>query len=46
MACAGAAGELEAFVLPILGAEALGYAIEAGSLTLMAGNEGIGLRGG
>jgi len=45
MACPGAAGELEAIVLPILGAEALSYAIEAGSLTLMAGDDGLGLRG-
>jgi heat shock protein HslJ len=45
MACAGPAGELEAVVLPILGAEALSYAIDGGSLMLMAGDEGLGLQG-
>jgi heat shock protein HslJ len=46
MACDGAGGQLESFVLPILGADGLEIAIEAGSLTMMAGNDGLGLTGG
>jgi heat shock protein HslJ len=45
MACPGDAGALESAVLPVLGADELTYAIEAGSLTLMAGDIGLGLRG-
>jgi heat shock protein HslJ len=45
MACGGTAGELESFVLPILGADELTIAIEASSLTMMAGDAGLGLTG-
>lgn len=45
MACGGAAGEMETAVLRVLTAELVGYQIEAGSLTLMAGPFGLGLAG-
>jgi heat shock protein HslJ len=45
MACDGPGGQLEAAVLPVLGADGLTWAIDAGTLTLMAGNIGLGLRG-
>jgi len=45
MACEGTGGQLEASVLPVLGADGLTWAIDAGSLTLMAGNNGLVLRG-
>lgn len=43
--CGGAAGELEAAVMAVLNAGELDHAIDAGSLTLMAGDEGLVLRG-
>ena len=45
MACDGPGGELEAAVLPILGADGLTFAIDSNTLTLMAGNQGLILRG-
>jgi heat shock protein HslJ len=45
MACDGARGEMEAAVLAVLHAEELTYAIEAGSLTLQAGAQGLVLGG-
>jgi heat shock protein HslJ len=45
MACEGAGGQLEAVVLPLLGADEITVTIEAGSLTLMAGDAGLGLTG-
>lgn len=45
MACAGAAGALEAAVLPILGADVVEYEIEAGRLTLQAADGGLSLVG-
>ena len=45
MACDAARGQMEAAVLAVLGAEALTYAIEAGSLTLQAGAQGLVLGG-
>lgn len=45
MACDGAAGALEAAVLPILGADSVQYAIDAARLTLQAGSNGLGLAG-
>ncbi len=44
-ACGGAAGQLEAAVMAVLNAGEIEYAIDAGSLTLMAGDQGLGLRG-
>ena len=44
-ACDGPAGEVEAAVLPFLGGESLSVAIDADSLTLTAGDRGLGLRG-
>jgi heat shock protein HslJ len=44
-ACDGAAGQLEAAVLAVLNAGEVQYAIDAGSLTLMAGGHGLGLHG-
>jgi heat shock protein HslJ len=44
-ACDDAAGQLEAAVLTVLNAGEVQYAIDAGSLTLMAGDQGLGLRG-
>jgi heat shock protein HslJ len=46
MACDGARGQMEAAVRTVLGAENLTYAIEAGSLTLQAGAQGLVLAGG
>ena len=43
--CEDAARQLEAAVLPMLGADEINYLIDAGSLTLDAGNEGLVLRG-
>jgi len=45
MACDGPGGQLEAAVLPVLGADGLTWAIDAGTLTLMAGDNGLALRG-
>ena len=45
MACEGPGGELEAAVLPILGADGLTFAIDSNTLTVMAGNQGLILRG-
>ena len=45
MACEGPGGELEAAVLPVLSAEGLEWTVDAGSLTLMAGDRGLVLRG-
>ena len=45
MACEGPGGQLEAAVLPLLGADGLSWAIDARTLTLMAGNQGLTLRG-
>lgn len=45
MACDGPAGALESVVLPILGAQQLELTIEAGNLTLLAGDDGLGLTG-
>jgi heat shock protein HslJ len=44
--CGGAAGQLESAVLAVLNAGELDYVIEAGSLTLMHGDQGLVLRGG
>lgn len=44
--CTGAAGALEVAVLPVIGVGELRYQIEAGRLTLRAGNgSGLGLQG-
>ena len=45
MGCDGARAQMEAAVLGVLQAEALTYAIEAGSLTLQAGAQGLVLAG-
>lgn len=45
-ACDGGPGEIEAAVLPLLTADSVTYAIDAAGLTLMAGDDGLGLRGG
>jgi heat shock protein HslJ len=45
MACGGPGGQLESFVLSILGADGLEITIEAGSLTMMTGTDGLGLTG-
>lgn len=45
-ACDAAAAQLESAVMGVLNAEEIEYAIDAGSLTLMAGDQGLGLRGG
>jgi heat shock protein HslJ len=45
MACEGVGGQLESMVLPLLGAEQINVSIEAGSLTLQAGDVGLGLTG-
>ena len=45
-ACKAAEGQLEAAVMAVLNGGDLEWAIEAGSLTLMAGDDGLGLRGG
>ena len=44
-ACEGAVAQLESAVMAVLNAGELDYAIDAGSLTLMAGDQGLGLRG-
>lgn len=44
-ACEGAVAELESAVMAVLTAGELDYAIDAGSLTLMGGDQGLGLRG-
>ena len=44
-ACEDAAIQLEAAVLPILAADELDYVIDAGSLTVVAGDQGLVLRG-
>lgn len=44
MACQGPRGELESAVLEVLGAGELTVRIEAASLTLQAGDVGLGLR--
>lgn len=42
MACGGAAGQVESAVLTVIGAEGpIQFAIDAGSLTLMAGDSGL-----
>ena len=43
--CGGAAGQLEGAVLGVLGADAIEVTIESSTLTLMAGDEGLGLLG-
>ena len=43
--CEDAARQLESAVLPILGADEIDYVIDAGSLTLVAGDQGLVLRG-
>jgi heat shock protein HslJ len=43
-ACSGPAGELERAVVALLGAEGVGFVIEASALTLSAGDRGLGLR--
>jgi heat shock protein HslJ len=45
MACDGNGGALETAVLPIIGAGELTYSIDASRLTLMAGDDGLGLTG-
>ena len=42
MACMGAGGQVEATVMSVLDADNLTFAIDAGSLTLMAGDLGLG----
>lgn len=44
--CGDTAGQLEAAVMAVINAEELDFAIDAGTLTLMAGDHGLGLRGG
>jgi heat shock protein HslJ len=44
-ACDAPAAQLESAVMGVLNAEEIEYAIDAGSLTLMAGDQGLGLRG-
>ena len=43
--CEDAARQLESAVLPMLGADEIDYVIDAGSLTLVAGDQGLVLRG-
>ncbi len=45
-ACDAPAAQLESAVMSVLNAEEIEYAIDAGALTLMAGDQGLGLRGG
>jgi heat shock protein HslJ len=45
MACDGPGGAVEAIVLPLLGAAEIEIAIDASSLTMMAGDAGLGLTG-
>jgi heat shock protein HslJ len=44
-ACDEPAAQLEGAVMAVLSAAEIDYAIDAGSLTLMAGDQGLGLRG-
>jgi heat shock protein HslJ len=44
--CDAPAAQLESAVMSVLNADEIEYAIDAGSLTLMAGDHGLGLRGG
>jgi heat shock protein HslJ len=44
-ACDASAGQVEAAMMAVLGAAHVSYAIEASSLTLMAGTNGLGLDG-
>lgn len=44
-ACAGPGGRMEAALLAVLGADAVSYSIDAGSMTLRGGVDGLGLRG-
>jgi heat shock protein HslJ len=44
-ACDAAQGQLEGAVMAVLNAREINWAIDAGALTLMAGDNGIGLRG-
>lgn len=44
-ACSRGPAQLEGAVLAVLHAEEIAYAIDSGSLTLMAGDQGLGLRG-
>jgi heat shock protein HslJ len=44
-ACDAAQGQLEGAVMAVLNAGEVDWAIDAGALTLMAGGDGIGLRG-
>jgi heat shock protein HslJ len=46
MLCGGAAGQLESAVLAVINTGELDYVIDAGSLTLMHGDQGLVLRGG
>jgi heat shock protein HslJ len=43
--CGDAARQLEAAVIPILAADEIDYVIDAGSLTLVAGDQGLIMRG-
>jgi heat shock protein HslJ len=45
-ACEAAEAQLESAVMGVLNAEEITYAIDSGTLTLMAGDQGLGLRGG
>ena len=45
MACEGSGGDLEAAVLPVIGAEQVSFALDASTLTIMAGDRGLTLRG-
>ncbi len=45
MSCEAPRGELEALILPLLGADAIEITIEAGSMTMAAGDSGLGLTG-
>ena len=45
-ACDAPAAQLESAVMGVLHAEEIEYAVDAGSLTLIAGDQGLGLRGG
>jgi heat shock protein HslJ len=45
MACEAPRGDVEAAVLPVLGGDSISWAIDSGSLTLMAGDNGLVFRG-
>lgn len=45
-ACDGPPGQMEAAVRAVLAADAVAFAIDANTLTLMAGDHGLGLTGG